>query len=141
MVVFREPVPQLINVLKGEMSIIGPRPPVTYELGDYGELNDDYKRRFTVLPGISGLAQVSGRNELPWDEKVKYDNKYIDLFNKYGVLIDVKIIFLTIFDIFKMKDIYEIKDESLTEADISDEEIAARANELVQARARSYENS
>lgn len=133
--------PQLINVLKGDMSIIGPRPPVTYELGDYEELNDEYKRRFKVLPGISGLAQVSGRNELPWDEKVKYDNEYIDLFHKYGVLIDIKIIFLTILDVFKRKDIYEIKDESLAEMDMSDEEIAARSNELVQSRARLNENN
>ena len=48
--------PQLINVLKGDMAIVGPRPPVTYELGDYETLNSRYKKRFSVLPGITGLA-------------------------------------------------------------------------------------
>ncbi|WP_449441834.1 sugar transferase [Ureibacillus acetophenoni] len=88
--------PQLFNVLKGEMSIVGPRPPVWYELGDYDKLNETYKKRFTVYPGLTGLAQVSGRNELSWDEKVKYDNQYIELFHKHGILIDIKIIILTI---------------------------------------------
>lgn len=127
--------PQLFNILKGDMSIVGPRPPVTYELGKYEELSDEYKRRFTVLPGITGLAQISGRNELSWDEKVKYDNKYIDLFKKYGILIDLKIIILTIINVFKMKDIYEIKEEG-TEG-LSDEELAKRAAEKVVSKARS----
>lgn len=129
--------PQLFNVIKGDMSIVGPRPPVSYELGNYEDLNDEYKRRFTVLPGITGLAQVSGRNELPWDKKVKYDNQYIDLFNKYGVLIDFKIIFMTVFNVLKMKGIYEVKDESA--ADMLDEELAAKATEAVVSKARSIE--
>ncbi len=126
--------PQLFNIIKGDMSIVGPRPPVSYELGEYEELSDEYKRRFTVLPGITGLAQVSGRNELPWDEKVKYDNQYIDLFKKYGVLLDFKIIFLTVVNVFKMKDIYEVKEEGI--AGLSDEEIAERAANAVAAKAR-----
>ena len=69
--------PQLINVLKGDMSLVGPRPCVSYELGDYETLNARYKKRFRVLAGVTGLAQVTGRNELPWDIKVNYDNLYI----------------------------------------------------------------
>lgn len=127
--------PQLLNIIKGDMSIVGPRPPVSYELGEYEDLSDEYKRRFTVLPGITGLAQVSGRNELPWDEKVKYDNEYIDLFKKHGILIDLKLISLTVINVFKMKDIYEVKDEE-TEG-LSNEEIAKKAAEAVAEKARS----
>lgn len=127
--------PQLFNILKGDMSIVGPRPPVSYELGEYENLSDEYKRRFTVLPGITGLAQVSGRNEIPWDEKVKYDNQYIDLFKKYGILLDFKIIFLTVVNVFKMKDIYEVKKEG--SEGLSDEEIAKRAADAVSAKASS----
>lgn len=130
--------PQLLNIIKGDMSIVGPRPPVSYELGNYEELNDEYKKRFTVLPGITGLAQISGRNELPWDEKVRHDNRYIELLDKFGVLIDIKIILITVLNIFKMKDIYEVKDEAASTTDISDEELAARAAEAVIAKARSH---
>lgn len=127
--------PQLLNIIKGDMSIVGPRPPVSYELGEYENLSYEYKRRFTVLPGITGLAQVSGRNEISWDEKVKYDNQYIDLFKKYGVLLDFKIILLTVVNVFKMKDIYEVKEEG-TEG-LSDKKIAERAANDVATKARS----
>src|SRR6266478_7808736 len=56
--------PQLFNVLRGDMSIVGPRPPVTYELGNYADFSPELKFRFTVKPGVTGLAQISGRNDL-----------------------------------------------------------------------------
>lgn len=115
--------PQLLNVLIGDMSLVGPRPAVTYELGDFDTLNKRYKKRFMVLPGITGLAQVSGRNELPWDQKVDYDNMYIDLFKVSGVFLDVKIIFKTMINVFKSKDIFEEKLNS----ELTDEESARLA--------------
>lgn len=98
---------QLWNVVKGDMAIIGPRSPVVGHFPEYDTLNEAYKRRFSVLPGITGLAQVTGRNELLWDEKVKYDNIYIDKVKKYGPLYDIKILFLTVDRVFSMSDISE----------------------------------
>lgn len=119
--------PQLFNVLKGDLSIVGPRPCVVYELGDYETLNKKYKKRFSMRGGITGLAQIKGRNENSWDEKVTYDNQYIDQFKKQGLWLDIKIIFGTIAKVFKRKDIYEEKpDESLNDADaakLAEEEI------------------
>jgi len=103
-------IPQLINILKGDMSFVGPRPPVTYELGDLNKLTPEFESRFKMKPGVTGLAQVSGRNELSWDEKVKYDNRYIDLFEKYGVLIDIKLILLTIVKVIKNEGSHEISE-------------------------------
>lgn len=98
---------QLWNVVKGDMAIVGPRSPVVGHFPDYDTLSPEYKRRFSVLPGITGLAQVTGRNELLWDEKVKYDNIYIDKVKKYGPLYDLKILFLTVGRVFSMHDISE----------------------------------
>ena len=69
--------PQLFNVLMGDISVVGPRPCVTYELGDFETLNMKYKKRFQMKGGITGLAQCKGRNENSWDEKVMLDNEYI----------------------------------------------------------------
>lgn len=119
--------PQLLNVLKGELSLVGPRPCVVYELGDFDTLNKKYKKRFKMKAGITGLAQVKGRNENSWEEKVKYDNQYIDLFQTKGILLDIQILFETIIKVFKSKNIYEEKiDDSLDDvkaAQLAEEEI------------------
>ena len=116
--------PQLFNIFMGDMSVVGPRPCVTYELGDFETLNKRYKKRFEVKAGLTGLAQIKGRNDISWDEKVTYDNEYVDLFNKYGFLIDIKIGLQSVFKAFKHEKIYENKaDESM-----NDEE-AAKAEE------------
>ena len=99
--------PQLLNIIKGEMSFVGPRPPVVGFFPEYSDLDEQYKIRFSVLPGITGLAQCIGRNELTWGEKVKYDNLYVAKVNKYGFFYDLKIWFLTIKRVFLMKDIAE----------------------------------
>lgn len=83
-------IPEFINVLKGDMSLIGPRPLLVEYLERY---NDEQKRRHEVRPGITGWAQVNGRNAISWEEKFKYDVEYVD---KLNFLLDMKIIFLTI---------------------------------------------
>lgn len=119
--------PQLWNVFKGDISVIGPRPCVVYELGDFDTLNKRYKKRFEMKGGITGLAQVKGRNEIPWDEKVGYDNEYIDLFKKHGIFTDIKILFGTIAKVFKKQDIYEEK----VSGAVSDDESARLAEEEI----------
>lgn len=119
--------PQLLNIFIGDMTVVGPRPCVTYELGDFDTLNNRYKKRFEVKAGLTGLAQVKGRNDIEWDEKVEYDNEYITLFKKYGVLIDIKIIVESIFKVFKKENIYESK----IDASLDDEEAAKRAEEEI----------
>ena len=119
--------PQLFNVIKGDLSIVGPRPCVHYELGDYETLNKRYKKRFEMRGGITGLAQIKGRNENSWDEKVTYDNIYVDKYKKPGVWLDIKILFGTVAKVFKRQDIYEEKEnEEMSDADAakySEEEI------------------
>jgi len=103
--------PQLYNILMGDMSFVGPRPPVTYELGKFEDLNEEQKKRFIIKPGITGLAQISGRNELSWDDKIKLDNIYIEELKRFGFMIDLKIILLTIYKVLSMEGSYEVKNE------------------------------
>lgn len=119
--------PQLFNIFLGSMSVVGPRPCVSYELGDYDTLNKKYKKRFNVKAGLTGFAQVKGRNDISWDDKVTYDNQYVDLFNKRGILIDIQILFESVIKVFKKENIYENKsDENMSDieaAKFEEEEI------------------
>ena len=92
--------PQLFNILKGEMSIVGPRPVIESEK-DLLQLREMYKID-SILPGVTGWAQVNGRDNLDVHEKVKYDYEY--LINK-SIFLDIKIIFMTIFKVLKLEDV------------------------------------
>lgn len=83
-------IPELLNVLKGEMSLVGPRPLLVEYLSKYTK---EEKRRHEVRPGISGWAQVNGRNAISWEDKFKYDIEYVD---NLSFLLDLKIMILTI---------------------------------------------
>lgn len=91
--------PALINVLNGQMSLVGPRP----FLAEYDELySHEQRRRHNVLPGITGWAQINGRNNLSWAEKFKLDLYYVD---NISFLLDLKILTITITKVFMAKDI------------------------------------
>ncbi|HAT4224173.1 sugar transferase [Clostridium perfringens] len=87
--------PELINILKGDMSLIGPRPLLVEYLPLYSE---EQKRRHNVLPGLTGWAQINGRNALSWNEKFKLDIFYVD---NWSLGLDFKIFFLTFYKLFK----------------------------------------
>ena len=86
-------IPQLFNVIKGDMSLIGPRPVLTYHPWEYEEYSEEEKKRFNVRPGLTGLAQVNGRRAIDWETRLKYDVKYV---NKMSFLMDTGIFFKTI---------------------------------------------
>ena len=92
--------PQLINVLKGEMTLVGPRPPLPKELAEYSEYD---KKRLTVVPGCTGLWQVCGRNKLNFNEMVELDLTYI---KEMSLMLDLKILLKTVFIIVGQKNGY-----------------------------------
>lgn len=91
--------PQLFNVLKGEMSFVGPRPLLEEYLPLY---NEKQKRRHDIKPGITGWAQVNGRNAISWEQKFDYDVWYVD---NQSFLLDIKILWLTFLKVVKRSDI------------------------------------
>ncbi|OFU49971.1 sugar transferase [Aerococcus sp. HMSC10H05] len=96
--------PQLLNIWLGEMSLVGPRPPVTYFPYQHYEGYPDWaKKRFSVKPGITGLAQVTVRNSVGWNERIKLDIDYIE---HYSLKLDFKIILKTFLRVIKTDNIY-----------------------------------
>lgn len=93
--------PQFINVLKGEMSLIGPRPPLTYHPWPIEEYTKEQLRMFDVRPGMTGWAQVNGRKEVEWHRRIELNVWYVDHVS-FGL--DFKIFFMTIFKIFTNAD-------------------------------------
>lgn len=93
--------PELVNILKGDMSIVGPRPQL---VRDMVFMTEEQRERHTVRPGLTGLAQVNGRNNMKWEKKFEYDLEYIE---KITFIKDVKIIFMTVGKVFKRDGISE----------------------------------
>ena len=93
--------PQLFNILKGDMGIVGPRP---LYISQIAEWNERQSKRLLVKPGLTGLAQISGRGELAREEKLELDTKYVETANFW---LDCRIILVTIAQVFRRKCIYE----------------------------------
>ena len=91
--------PEFFNILKGDMSFVGPRPLLVQYLPLY---NKEQARRHDVLPGLTGWAQVNGRNAISWEEKFKYDVEYVD---RLSFLMDLKIVFMTVKSVLKREGI------------------------------------
>lgn len=121
--------PQLINVVKGDMALIGPRPLLTWFLPLYDETQ---KRRHEVRPGITGWAQVNGRNTVTYGEKFKYDVWYVDHLTMW---LDIKILWMTVMNVLKRKDIGNgLQDE------VDDLGWNARKKEAVELFEKNYRN-
>ena len=93
-------VPQLLNVIKGDMSLVGPRPPLPREVAQYGA---DVRRRLLVKPGLTGLWQISGRSDLSWEESVRLDLHYVE---NWSLALDILIIWKTVFAVLRRRGAY-----------------------------------
>ena len=102
--------PQLINILKGDMSCVGPRPPLTYHPWPIEEYTDEQRRMFEVRPGVSGWAQINGRKDVEWNRRIELNVWYVD---HCSFLLDMKIFFKTIFKVLSNADNENVK-ETLT---------------------------
>ena len=101
--------PELLNIVKGDMSIVGPRPLLVKYLSRY---SDEQARRHEVRPGITGLAQVNGRNSITWEEKFAYDVLYVD---KYSFWLDIKILLKTLAVVFRKDGINSTEEITMEE--------------------------
>jgi len=93
--------PQLWNVLKGDMSLVGPRP---LYMSQAREFTDRQRRRLEVKPGLTGLAQVAGRGNIPHEEKLELDVQYVE---NVGLWLDLKLMFRTVLHVFRRKQVYQ----------------------------------
>ena len=93
--------PQFVNILKGEMSFIGPRPPLTYHPWNYEEYTSEQKRMFDVRPGVTGWAQVNGRKNVEWNKRIEMNVWYVD---NVSLWLDIKIAFMTVFKVLANAD-------------------------------------
>lgn len=105
--------PQFVNILKGEMSLIGPRPALTYHPWPYNEYTEEQKRMFDVRPGVTGWAQVNGRKEVEWPRRIELNVEYVE---KMSFCFDLMIFLKTIFKVLRMQDNLNVK-ETATKKD------------------------
>ena len=110
--------PQLVNVLKGEMSIVGFRPPLTYHPWPIEEYTKYQKRMFLVQPGITGWAQVNGRKEVEWHERIRLNVYYVE---NMSLFLDIKIVFMTFINVLKNKD--NMSSKATVDYETADEEV------------------
>lgn len=123
--------PELFNILKGDMAIIGPRPQL---VRDMVFMSEEQRKRHTVRPGLSGLAQANGRNNISWEQKFEYDLKYIEKITLFG---DIGLILKTIGKVFKREDTVregtvsdiDFGDWLLQEGKVSEEEYTSKQEE------------
>lgn len=118
-------IPQFINLLKGDMSFVGPRPPLTYHPWPLENYTEEQKRMFEVRPGLTGWAQVNGRKEVEWHKRIELNVWYVD---HVSLWLDIKIIFMTIFKVFKnegnantTKTVQAVEQDQLSEVAITSE--------------------
>lgn len=114
--------PQFINILKGEMSFVGPRPPLTYHPWDYSEYSDFQLRMFEVRPGITGWAQVNGRKDVEWNKRIELNVWYVD---NMSLWLDIKIIFTTFLKVLKNEDNENIRETAVKKAENMAETVSA----------------
>lgn len=93
--------PQMFNILKGDMSFVGPRPPLTYHPWPLAEYTDEQRRMFDVRPGITGWAQINGRKAVEWNQRIKLNVWYVD---NLSLWLDIKIVFKTVFKVLRNSD-------------------------------------
>ena len=93
--------PQIVNILRGDMALIGPRPPLTYHPWPWEEYTAEQRRMFEVRPGITGWAQIHGRKDVEWHERIRLNVWYVD---HVSFALDVKIFFMTIFKVLSNAD-------------------------------------
>lgn len=93
--------PQFLNIIKGDMSIVGPRPTLTYHPWPFEDYSKEQKKRFDVRPGVTGWAQVNGRKDISWEQRIEYDIEYVD---NLSFWFDVKVFLKTVIQVIAMQD-------------------------------------